>query len=157
MYLFSDNKFVISGDISNDTINENEGSNNKVINFTMNTIEQAHHFGSKGFFGNVAVQFKVEKNVSEMDFVVKNDYFVNFYDLPGEVFEKKKHVILVTDLDSNKYLGSLSEILFKILANFPSYSLSFIPIVRNTIFQWSSVTEDGTQNSLQYFLKNITF
>lgn len=43
----------ILGDIANETLVDNT-----FVNFTMNILEQAHYFGSSGFYGTVTVMFR---------------------------------------------------------------------------------------------------
>ena len=42
------------GDISNETVFENE----KLVNFTLNTREQAHYFGTNGALGTLRIEIR---------------------------------------------------------------------------------------------------
>ena len=46
----------ILGDIGNETLVDNT-----FVNFTMNILEQAHYFGSSGFYGTVTVMCRYSK------------------------------------------------------------------------------------------------
>ena len=48
----------ILGDISNETLTEEQGIERQFIDFNMNTREQAHYFGSSGFYGTVTILFR---------------------------------------------------------------------------------------------------
>ena len=48
----------ILGDISNETLMLDQSLSEQHVNFTMNTREQAHYFGSSGFYGTVTVLFR---------------------------------------------------------------------------------------------------
>ena len=42
------------GDVSNETVCENE----RLVNFTLNTREQAHYFGTNGAYGTLAIEIR---------------------------------------------------------------------------------------------------
>ena len=42
------------GDVSNETVCENE----RLVNFTMNTREQAHYFGTNGVYGALLIEMR---------------------------------------------------------------------------------------------------
>ena len=43
-----------AGDVSNETVCENE----RLVNFTMNTREQAHYFGTNGAYGTLLIEIR---------------------------------------------------------------------------------------------------
>lgn len=63
----------VLGDINNETLEE-ISENRQLVNFTMNTLEQAHYFGSSGFYGTLNLQ--VETGNTET-----NDYEIAPLDL----------------------------------------------------------------------------
>ena len=50
----------VLGDITNETLVIDEVTGT-LVNFTMNTLEQAHYFGSSGFYGTVSVKFSANE------------------------------------------------------------------------------------------------
>eukprot|EP00092_Neocalanus_flemingeri_P036312 GFUD01039534.1.p1 GENE.GFUD01039534.1~~GFUD01039534.1.p1 ORF type:complete len:745 (+),score=138.61 GFUD01039534.1:188-2422(+) len=144
----------VLGDISNETIVEDETPKRRLVNFTMNTREQAHHFGSNGFYGSVVVQFGLNNSRSEMDVVVQDNYFVHFYDLPGGFFEDEKHVIVVTSLELTEYHEIVYKIVKKVSESLPAKnSFSFIQIINDKVFLWSSISKNENQTSLLTFIQ----
>ena len=58
----------VLGDINNETLEE-ISENRQLVNFTMNTREQAHYFGSSGFYGTLNLQVETgntETNENEI-------------------------------------------------------------------------------------------
>ena len=122
----------------------------------MNTREQAHHFGSKGFYGSVGVQFGLNNSLSEMDVVVKDNHFVHFYDLPREVLEDDKHVIVMTNINLAEHLEIVSDIVTKVSETLTANSsFSFIHVVDDKVFLWSSTSNDDSQTTLVTFIQNL--
>ena len=59
----------VLGDITNETL-VSDRVQGTMVNFTMNTLEQAHYFGSSGFYGTVSVKFRTnETTSSDEDFM----------------------------------------------------------------------------------------
>ena len=61
----------VLGDINNETLEE-ISEKRHLVNFTMNTREQAHYFGSSGFFGTLSLQVKTAKSETILEY--PNEY-----------------------------------------------------------------------------------
>ena len=61
----------VLGDINNETLEE-ISEKRHLVNFTMNTIEQAHYFGSSGFYGTLNLHVKTRN--TETIFEYSNEY-----------------------------------------------------------------------------------
>lgn len=145
----------VLGDISNETVVDIGIPSKKMVNFTMNTREQAHHFGSKGFYGSVIVQFGLNNPSSEMDVLVQDNYFVHFYDLPKKVLENEKHVILVTELNITEHHKIVSDVGSRLSESHPLINFTFIYILDDKIFLWTSISKHENHGSLQNFVHNL--
>lgn len=142
----------VLGDISNETVVKNMNPNHGFVNFTMNTREQAHHFGSKGFYGTVGIQYSLNKSNSDMELLIQDNYFVHFYDIP----EDKKHVIVVIDDESEEYLDNMFDEVIKFSKHFQGNSIfSLVYIDNDKAFLWSSTQNEENLESLENFIKNL--
>merc|ERR1719452_98377 len=63
--------FSVEGDIKSETLEE-ISEKRQLVNFTMNTREQAHYFGSSGFFGTMNLQVKTAKSETILEY--PNEY-----------------------------------------------------------------------------------
>ena len=68
----------VLGDINNETLEE-ISEKRQLVNFTMNTREQAHYFGSSGFFGTLNLQVKTAKSETILEY--PNEYEITPLDL----------------------------------------------------------------------------
>jgi len=68
----------VLGDINNETLEE-ISEKRQLVNFTMNTREQAHYFGSSGFFGTLNLQVKTAKSETSLEY--PNEYEITPLDL----------------------------------------------------------------------------
>jgi len=143
----------VLGDISNETISEVErGSTHALVNFTMNTREQAHHFASKGFYGTVSVQFGLNK--TSTDIFIQDDYFVHSYEIPTE----EKHVVLVIENDSQNILGAVSEKVIELEQNLKGESsLTLVYLDGNKTYIWPSSYYQNLQNFILQLCDNSSY
>ena len=142
-----------SGDISNETISDLEsGANHALVNFTMNTREQAHHFASKGFYGTVSVQFGLNRTLT--DILIQEEYFVHSYEMPTE----EKHLVLVIENDSQNILGSVSEKVIELEQNLKGESsLTLVYLDGNKIYSWPSSYSQNLQNFILQLCDNSSY
>ena len=82
-------------DVSEFITVEAKNENDTGILFTMNSREQAHHFGSPGFSGTLLTQFDIRDSQSNVDMAVQDGHFVHFYTVPGQLPPIPKHVIFI--------------------------------------------------------------
>merc|ERR1712106_450602 len=129
----------VLGDISNETVANVDSPTRGLVNFTMNTREQAHHFGSQGFYGTVGVQYKLNKSSADMDIVTQ-----------------EKHVILVLENDSKEFLKNVSEEVIGLSEQFiGNSSFSFVYIEDDNIFLWASTQSEEYFERVESFLRKL--
>ena len=68
----------VLGDINNETLEE-ISEKRQLVNFTMNTREQAHYFGSSGFYGTLNLNVKTRNTETMLEY--SNEYETSPLDL----------------------------------------------------------------------------